>query len=363
MQVVLRSASRAQEIEARKQRSVEWARWLGLDGYLRKEERLEKLEHANKGKLVTWVLVSAEDPESLDILSTCTTYRRDILTLPPNETKAISGTGYAIASVFTPSQFRGKGYATRMMGLLHFAIAHPSGVPSFPASWGELPKQIDIPGVVSVLYSGVGAFYSGCPPGEGTGWEIVGTKTTHWLVDKLECPTISVEVETLSQDEAISVAANDACLFKRDFESNGPSPRMYFGFRPTAAWCSFQMRNHMDHPDYAESPPKIWGARLQSENGETHFIVWTYKPYPELHRKLIVVNLRVSLITFPPLFAAMISIARKERHQLIEAWNLDDALDSVVQESGGRTAEREGQLPAMKWYGPGQDVVWVGNNK
>ncbi|KAG8717666.1 hypothetical protein FRC08_006986 [Ceratobasidium sp. 394] len=309
------------------------------------------------------VLVPSEDPGSLNILSACATYRRDILVLPPNEVESTTSIGYAIAAVFTPPEFRGKGYATRMMGLLHFAIAQSGGVPAFPPSWGQPPKQIELPGTVSVLYSGVGTFYAGCPPGEGTGWTIVGTKTAHWILAEINISAVDSKVEMLSQEAAVSTVVADIPLFKRDFESKGPSSRTHFAFQPTAAWCLFQMRSQLDHPDYVASPPTIWGARIQAEDGETHFIVWTYKPYPESQRKLIVVNLRASPVTFPLLFAAVASVARDERHHVIEAWNLDEEFDSAVQSTGGRTFERESQLPALKWYGPGEQVVWTGNNK
>ncbi|KAG8737411.1 hypothetical protein FRC10_008190, partial [Ceratobasidium sp. 414] len=363
MQVTLKPASRAQETEARRLRSVEWAKWLGYDEYLHKWEVWDTLEHANGGKLVTWVLVPTEDPETLNILSTCTTYRRDILVLPPNEIKSTASTGYAVASVFTPPQCRGKGYATRMMGLLHFAIAQSGGVPAFPTSWGKPPQQIEPHGMVSVLYSGVGTFYSKCPPSEGTGWTIVGTKTAHWIVDEINIPPIDSKVDMLSQEAAVSTLVADTPLFKHDFESKGPSSRIHFAFQPTAAWCLFQMRNHLDHPDYVASPPTTWGVRIQAGDGETHFIIWTYKPYPASQRKLIVINLRASPATFPLLFIAMGSVARNEGHHVIEAWSLDEELDSAVRSTGGLMFQRGGQLPAMKWYGPREDVVWAGNNK
>ncbi|KAG8737337.1 hypothetical protein FRC12_017188 [Ceratobasidium sp. 428] len=363
MQVFLRSASQAQVIEARKLRSLAWAKWLGSEGYVRKCEAWDSLEHANGGKLITWVLVTAEDPETLGILSTCATYRRDILLLSPNETRSNTSTGYAVAGVFTPPQYRGKGYARRMMGLLHFAIAQPDEVPAFPSSWGQPPARIEPPGSLSVLYSGVGTFYSTCPPGEGTGWTITGTKTTHWIVNEVDILPIDPRIELLSQEAAVSIVVGDAPLFKRDFESRGPSPHVHFAFQSTAAWCLFQMRNHLDHPDLVVSPPEIWGARIQAESGETHFIVWTYKPYPESQRKLVVVNLRSSPATFPLLFAAVVSIARDRGYEIIEAWDLEKEIDSVVQSTGGRTFEREGQLPAVKWYGSQESIVWVGNSR
>ena len=297
----------------------------------------------------------------------CVRYRRDVLLLPPNETKSIASTGYGIASVFTPEKHRGKGYAARMMSLLHFAIANPNGVPAFPAAWGDAPPTlVKEPAILSVLYSGIGDYYSRCSPGEGTGWTIVNPWTTEWVVGDTGniSARIDPSVEMLSQEQAVATIVADVPLYIRDFESRGPSERIQFAFQPTAGWCVFQMVRDTDHPRYLASPPKTWGARIQSQ-GETHFIVWTYKPLPEETPKLIVVNLRASPATFRLLFAAMLSAAQEEKHGLIEAWNVDEELGSIVEETRGRTYERKSQLPAVKWYGPGPEgnVAWFGNNK
>jgi hypothetical protein len=79
--------------------------------------------------------------------------------------------------------------------------------------------------------------------------------------------------------------------------------------------------------------------------------------------KLIVINLRATPETFPTLLKAVILVAQKERHQLVEAWNLDAELADAIERTGGRIYERTGQLPALKWYGPEQVVNWIGNNK
>jgi hypothetical protein len=53
-QLTLKPASRAQEIEARKRSSVEWAKWLTLEEYLQRDEEAEVLDHAKDGRLVSW---------------------------------------------------------------------------------------------------------------------------------------------------------------------------------------------------------------------------------------------------------------------------------------------------------------------
>ncbi|CAE6447084.1 unnamed protein product [Rhizoctonia solani] len=359
--LVLRQASRAQEIESRKLTSVQWAKWYDLEGYLQRLEYLESLDHASGGLLITWVLVPANDPETLEILSTCQTYKRDILVLPAGEATSKQDTGYAIASVFTPAEHRGKGYAARMMSLLHFALARPEGVPPFPEEWGNFPSLVRQPGMVSVLYSGVGPYYSRCAPGQGSGWTVVGTRTAEWTVPPHRIELDS-RVELLSMEEAVSTLAADAIYFKQNLESLGPSPYTRFAFQPTAGWCRYQMIRDQESPVYVAAPPKFWGARIQHES-ETHYIVWTYRPSNDPEPKLIVVNLRTTSENFPILLNAMISVAQREKHCLVEAWNWDAELEGVVGETGGRIYNRTGQLPALKWYGPEEEVDWIGNNK
>ncbi|KAG8717667.1 hypothetical protein FRC08_006987 [Ceratobasidium sp. 394] len=360
-QLTLKRASRAQEIESRKISAVEWAKWLTLEAYLRRDEEAEVLDHAKDGRLITWVLVPATDPETLDIMCACETYQRNIFLLPPNETKSVPATGYGIASVFTPPKFRRKGYAAHMMSLLHFAIAKPEGLPAFPTAWGAPPVRVNNPGVVSVLYSDVGTYYARCAPGEGTGWTVVSPTTTEWIVESEgDDPNIPPQVEFLSRDEAIETTRADADLFKQDLESQGPSPRIHFAFQTTAEWCWFQMHRDDEHPLYLSAPPKIWGVRIQHQD-ETHFIVWAYEPSPK--RKLIIINLRASSETFPHLLAAIKLVARTEKHGLIEVWNLHETLLSVAKDLGGRVYERQEHLPAIKWYGEQGDVVWFGNDK
>jgi hypothetical protein len=64
-------ATAAQTIESRKRSHIEWGRWLSMEDFLRRDEILEKLEHANGDKLTTWVLAPRDDPETLDFFCAC----------------------------------------------------------------------------------------------------------------------------------------------------------------------------------------------------------------------------------------------------------------------------------------------------
>ncbi|KAJ1307890.1 hypothetical protein OPQ81_001969 [Rhizoctonia solani] len=360
-QLTIKPASKLQATEAGSRSSVEWAKWLTLEQYLRRDEEDLTRDHAKNGKLTSWVLVPVNDPETLDFLCACETYRRDIFVLPKGETTAIPGIGYGIASVFTPARHRGKGYAGRMMSLLHFAIAEPKGVPLFPSAWGSAPPvRVELPGTVSVLYSDVGKFYERCAPGKGVGWTITGTRTTEWTIEADGNQTVPVGVELLSHDDAIKAVSGDIDRFRQELESKGPSEHIHFGFQPTAGWCRFQMHRDDQHPLYISSSPSFWGARTKVRD-ETHFIVWQYEASPK--PKLIILYIRATPGTFSDLLGAAKSVCRAEKHVMIEAWNLDDILTPIAKDLGGHTYERGEHLPAMKWYGEPGEIVWVGNDK
>ncbi|KAF8753532.1 Oligomeric complex COG6 [Rhizoctonia solani] len=359
--LTIKPASKAQVVEAGTRSSVEWAKWLTLEQYLKRDEESLAQYHANEGKLISWVLVPKDDPETLDFFCACETYKRDIFVLPKGQITATPKVGYGVASVFTPARHRGKGYASRMMSLLHFTIAELGGIPPFPSTWGSVPPvRVGQPGQVSVLYSDVGKFYERCAPGEGVGWTITSPMTTEWIIGIDDDEAVPNGVELLSQDEAIALVAGDLYHFKKDLESRGPSERIHFGFQPTASWCHFQMHRDDEHPLYISSPPSIWGAKTKTK-GEIHFVVWQYEALPK--PRLIILYSRATPETFPGLLAAAKSACLREKHVAIEAWNLDEALGVVAEELGGRTYERTEHLPAMKWYGEPGEIVWVGNNK
>ena len=55
--VTIKLASRAQELESRRQTSVEWAQWLDVEGYLKRLASWEVLDHAANGRIITWLVV------------------------------------------------------------------------------------------------------------------------------------------------------------------------------------------------------------------------------------------------------------------------------------------------------------------
>lgn len=101
---------------------------------------------------------------------------------------------YGIASVYTPTLHRGKGFARTILQLVHYLIAPGSLLPSFPAKWGPKPTIGPMDGDFSVLYSGIGdKYYATCRQGEGVtskeGWIRQPVTTRTWDVAGVDCPT------------------------------------------------------------------------------------------------------------------------------------------------------------------------------
>ncbi|KIO34682.1 hypothetical protein M407DRAFT_240508 [Tulasnella calospora MUT 4182] len=94
---------------------------------------MDKYSFSTSDRYFTWVLVPRDEPDTLAFLSSCETtcsYRRHIIVKHDSGVKETAG--YGIASVFTRPDFRGKGYGSHMMRLLHWVLAPHELLPRFP---------------------------------------------------------------------------------------------------------------------------------------------------------------------------------------------------------------------------------------
>jgi hypothetical protein len=122
-----------------------WADALPPTAYYEEQARLETAPLAKDGGMTHWILVdtglSAPDRQ---ILSSCETYRKRAF-LSDAHGKVKECIVYGVASVLCPEEFRGRGYAVRMLM--------------------ELSKQLysrqtaDLPCLGSILYSDIGRQY------------------------------------------------------------------------------------------------------------------------------------------------------------------------------------------------------------
>lgn len=92
--------------------SKEWKGALSLPAYLGREEHLGKQKLIRDGGLTSWALVTKEgNPRA--VLSSCETISKKALVAQDGRVKEVICHG--VASVFCPPEYRGRGYAGRMI--------------------------------------------------------------------------------------------------------------------------------------------------------------------------------------------------------------------------------------------------------
>ncbi|KAG0691714.1 hypothetical protein DFH29DRAFT_1010385 [Suillus ampliporus] len=337
-------ATRAQIEESRHRSFPHWGGTLSLTEYLARDDMMGCGEHAKDGKHITWVLAPRNDPTTLDFMCACETYKRTgLVAYPsssPSEPNSVhEASGYGVANVFTPPSKRGRGYARRMMSLLHWVNASRTNLPKFPEAWGAPPEEVadSGDGLFSVLYSDVGEeFYRSAGPGgnEGGGWELREAISTIWEVDTEEGDDEGWTWLTHEQLDGL-------------WEPNGV--------------CGFHIPRSTYASDFSIAG-RFWG--VQSMSDPDTYASWSIdvRPPPPT---LIVTRLCASEETFPELISKIKQAARRSGIGKVEVWNLRVGLKEIAEKTGGRTFERNEHLPQIVWYGPGAtgNVEWAYNEK
>jgi hypothetical protein len=153
--------------------STMWADTLPPPLYLKEQSYLTTVPLAKDGGMTSWVLVDANlPPDERHILSSCETYRKRALVSHANG-YVEEGIVHGVASVYCPEEFRGKGYAGKMMRELSEVLR----------TW----QTHDLPCVGSILYSDIGRqFYAKLgwhPNATNTHIELEPMPRTHYTTD------------------------------------------------------------------------------------------------------------------------------------------------------------------------------------
>ncbi|KAE8348657.1 hypothetical protein BDV28DRAFT_81767 [Aspergillus coremiiformis] len=112
-ELVLVPASLEERIAALKLNSPAWKGPLDLDAYITRENHLAQ-QSLTKDGLITWLLVVQGQPEGeRTILSSCETYKKKAVLVQNGKVEYVPA--LSIGSVFCRPEFRGKGYAKRMI--------------------------------------------------------------------------------------------------------------------------------------------------------------------------------------------------------------------------------------------------------
>ncbi|KAK4056081.1 hypothetical protein OIO90_002812 [Microbotryomycetes sp. JL221] len=343
-----------------------WGTGFTLDQFIDREHKL--LETGMGKQMQCWVLVPKDDTSTSDILCSCETYKRSILWIERAATPVIDAVGYSVASVFTPPNNRGKGYAQHMMTTLHskFKSSHHHHHHHHQNDDHHKPEQDDDDdAVVSFLYSDVGDFYSRAGP---PGWHIQGIKTTVWQVDTYPSndttlPNDNHSIQPITQADFSRIANKDAQLMKQELSKSNSFPS--FATLPWQGSYDWQITKAIT---YARSndlnPPTEWGFQLvdnQNESEELNFIIYNF----ELKRKTMkILRIRsTSSKKFEILLDQIVSIALEFGVERIIAWNVDDELLKGINDISkrGNTADRKDSLSALAEYVGEGEINWKFN--
>ncbi|CAE6427852.1 unnamed protein product [Rhizoctonia solani] len=349
--LIVKPANEAQIEEATRRDAVYWAGRFGMsvEDYIKVDELFLHASFARDGRLKVWVLVPEEDPETVNFYASCETLTREVLTLQPGQTYPSTSHGHGITSVLVPPEHRGKGYANRLMSLMHFALAPHRYTNSL-----KVPTTIENPSTVSVLYSIVGDYYARCAPmANQSGWTIQQSFTTTWSLASIQTPPTSpLPVELLSEPEVAMILNSDESNVADDLlklQRQDPT-KTYFAFVPAAPLNDYSVIIGKLAIEGRGLTNVSWGARVLGTND---FMTWVF--YGVENIKLIVTRLRATTDSFPALLGAAFQIAKVVKCETMETWNIPDDIKTVAQESGGETSERMDDLAAFKWYGQEPD--------
>lgn len=134
-----------EEILAQQQaNSDEWRGVLSLPAYLRREEILAEQDLTKDGGITAWALVyqpPGSGEQDRQVVCGCETIRKRAIVASNNTVEFV--TVHGVCSVFCPPQFRGKGYAGRMMVDLGERLKtwQSKGQPNlFSVLWSDIGK-------------------------------------------------------------------------------------------------------------------------------------------------------------------------------------------------------------------------------
>lgn len=318
------------------------------------------------------------DPTSLDFMCSCETYRRRGLVQYRGSIGQNSEIQevvcYGIASVFTPLDKRGRGYASHMMRLLHWVISGRGAscsLSEFPAEWGQPPPEVEQAGkgLFSVLYSDVGEFYQKTGPGlvESGGWQTRDPVSTVWEVPREPLDSQpNAGFTWLKREDVDQLWAKDVELIKRSIVDMPTlsGTTAIVSFLPDDGVASFQFHRSIIGTEDSV-PMDTYGVQGNHTNaGQPTYAVWSVDTHP-LPPTLIVIRLHATEETFPDLIQKIQEAARRHGIVRMEIWNLRKDLADLAAHLGGKTLQREEHLPAIKWYGEGDtaNIRWVFNEK
>ncbi|KAL8391830.1 hypothetical protein RB595_002147 [Gaeumannomyces hyphopodioides] len=371
-----------------------WGPALSLDEYIEREAYLYTVPGSKDGLQSSWILTDCRlPPDARPILSSCDTYRKPaMVSYPPQASGQAAATAanvvaHGIGAVFTDPEFRGQGYASRMMREVGEVLQRYQADEHRKGQQANGDGNAPAGALFSVLYSDIGKkFYS------KLGW--LPAESTHvtWMpapegADNTT-PTPDDAVRPLDRGELAELCAVDERLLRAHLpEIAGQTGKAAVALVPTHD----AMMWHLDREDFMSSrvfpdgrTPAVRGAIYTCPtSGLRLWTVWARNYYGGLQKvegnTLYLLRVVVEDAEKTPAeslargFAAVVALAQREAalwHVCnVQLWNPTGAVRRLVETCGipcEWVAREEDSIASLMWYGEGgagRAVEWVANDK
>ncbi|KAF7846151.1 hypothetical protein BT93_L5117 [Corymbia citriodora subsp. variegata] len=364
--LVLLQATSAEYLQTQVLNSGEWSGFLDLPAYLDRETHLLTSDLTKKGRSTAWILTSlnlpANDDGTRQILAACETICKDAyVALDGKLDKIVS---HGICSVFCRSEYRGRGYAARMIS--------------------ELGKQLEswqqsngTKGTFSTLYSDIGTkFYS------KLGWQVYPS-------DHITLPSISQQefdeqarilpsVRDLTFDhlKALPLVRYTETQVADSSKKAPSTPQV--AYAPTAAIFQWHFMREEFLTRHLNQPFPVAKGAIHEQSGIALIWARTYANNPQdwhLSSLHIVIPPEVELDESEQvkIFASLLLRAQLEAQayamqQGVEIWNPPQvvlrAAELLAKQEVKVITRDEEHLCSLRWNADlNEEVVWLGNEK
>ncbi|KAK3324073.1 hypothetical protein B0T19DRAFT_443511 [Cercophora scortea] len=356
-----------------------WGPALTLDGYLSREAYLTTVPLAKEGGVTHWILTDGSQPPDVrPLLSSCETLRKRALsacasTSTPTDVTVVDGIAHGLGSVFTDEQYRGRGYASRMMQELGKRLR--TWQVSTNNNNGSSPPHA----LFSVLYSDIGkTFYarSGWAPFASSHIEFPPSPST---------PTESPApvAKPIGYHELAELCSVDARLLRSQLTRRAAT-------HPGTACVALlpdldAMLWHLMREDFMTThifgrTPSIKGA-VSGPPGRRVWAVWTRGYYGGLDKvegntlhilRVVVEDEDMDVEELVGGFGEIVRLAQAEaaawRSADVQMWNPTEKVAALVEACGieHKTVVRDvSSIASLMWYGEGETggLDWVANEK
>ncbi|KAL7924320.1 hypothetical protein ACQKWADRAFT_286441 [Trichoderma austrokoningii] len=352
----------------------EWGNSLSVPEYLHREEYLLTIPLARDGGITNWILTdsaAAVDPDTAErpVLASCETLRKRALVRGGGKDGIVRDVwAHGIASVFTYTGFRGRGYASKMMELLGGymqATQRESGEPAF-----------------SVLFSDIGKeFYA-----KHGGWMPLENTQIEYRVKESPVEYDASVIKLLGDEDLPALAERDEELIRKEMAlpNSSDASKTRVAILPdidTLQWHLYRQaficdtaygRKPAVHGALYASPStgsRVWGIFERNHYGGPN------KPEKNVlsFLRFVVEDSNISDLELSEAVVGIFRAAEKEARDWecskVEIWNPLGRVRKIVEDA----AEFESifvvrdakNLASLNWFGDGaaEDLDWVVNER